>query len=189
MRQFGIRKAARCPEKARGAEGWRGLMRTARIGLLFALLAAWMLAATGCVSIHREKQVTVFADTSLKPVLDATAAELQKEDGLTLHIRYDGTAALQAAVDAGARTDLLALGGVSASPRGSYPFGSNAVRALMSAHKVDNYVNIAVGADGSAYSVTKPLSSKNYAAAQMVVDFLLSKKGVHLLEQSGFVME
>ncbi len=164
-------------------------MKACRIGLLFLLLAVWMLSVTGCVSIHRGKQVTVFADTSLRPVLNATAAELQKEDGLTLHIRYDGTAALQAAVDAGARVDLLALGGGSASPRGSYTFGSNAVRNLMSAHKVDNYVNIAVGTDGSAYSVAKPLASKNYAAAQTVVDFLLSKKGVHLLEQNGFVME
>ncbi|MFT8889373.1 MAG: substrate-binding domain-containing protein [Ethanoligenens sp.] len=157
--------------------------------VLYTLLAALALSVTGCVAIKREKQVTVFADTSLKSVLNSAATALQKEDGLTLHIRYADTDTLERAVDTGARVDLLVLGGKSATPRGSYTFGSPAVRALMASRKVDNYANIAVGADGNAYSIAKPLSSKNYASAQTVVDFLLSKKGVHLLEANGFTLE
>lgn len=164
-------------------------MKTGRIGILITLLTVLLLSVSGCVTIPREKQVTVFADVSLKTVLDSTASALKKEDGLTLRIRYDRTDVLKKDIDAGARADLLLLGGKSETPRGSYTFGSPAVRALMSARKVDNYANIAVGSDGNAYSVAKLLSSKNYASAQVVVDFLLSKKGVYLLQANGFTME
>lgn len=164
-------------------------MKKGRIGAIAALLTLWLFTASGCVSIHMEKQVIVFADASLKPVMSSTATALKKENGLTLNIRYGSTDALKQAVDGGTPADLLVLGGKSATPKGSYTFGSPAVRALMSVHKVDNYENIAVGADGSAYSIAKPLSSKNYASAQVVVDFLLSKKGIRLLKANGFTLE
>lgn len=161
-------------------------MKIRRIGILITLLAVWMLSASGCVSIPTQKQVTVFADTSLKPVLDSAASTLQKQHNLTLHIRYGSTDALKKAVDSGAKTDLLVLGGKSDTPPGSYTFGSPAIRTLMSAHKVDNYANIAIDADGNAYAVAKLLTSKNYAAAQIVVDFLQSKQGSLLLTENGF---
>lgn len=161
-------------------------MKIRRIGILITLLAVWILSASGCVSIPTQKQVTVFADTSLKPVLDSAASTLQKQDNLTLHIRYGSTDALKKAIDSGIKADLLVLGGKSDTPNGSYTFGSPAVRALMSTHKVDNYINIAADSNGNAYSAAKLLSSKNYAAAQIVVDFLRSKQGVSVLTENAF---
>lgn len=161
-------------------------MKIGRIGICITLLAVWILSASGCVSIPTQKQVSVFADASLTPVLDSAASTLQKQDGLTLHIRYGSTDALKKAIDSGAKADLLVLGGHSETPNGSYTFGSPAVRDLMSTHKVDNYINIAVDPDGNAYSAAKLLSSKNYAAAQIVVSFLRSKQGVGSLFENGF---
>lgn len=161
-------------------------MKPSRKFAFFLLLAVWVSSAAGCVSIPQKKQVTIFADTALSSVLNTTAIALKKQDGLSMHIRYGKTDELKQAVDTGAHADLLVLGGKSETGQGSYTFGSPAVRALMQTHKVDNYANVAIGTDGSAYSIAKPLASKNFAAAQTVVDFLLSENGVRLLEANGF---
>lgn len=155
----------------------------------FALLAAvclWAATAAGCVSIRKNSRATVFADRSLAPALDAAASELERADGVALTIRYGDSDVLTREIEDGQTADLLVLGGVSETPRGSYTFCAPGVRTLMDARKVDNYLNVATGTDGKVYSAAKTLASKNYAAAQVAVDFILSKQGRELFAENGF---
>lgn len=160
------------------------ILRT--LALLSCLCA--LCAAAGCVRVPQRRTATVLADTALQTALQALSPAIEQKTGVAVTFVFADTDTLAADVRGGHGGDLAALAGISDTPQGSYTYGAPAALTLMQEHLADNYANLTMDGDGRVYTLIKPLTSKNYAAAQAVADYLISKEGRDALSTYGFTI-
>ncbi|HCC00364.1 MAG TPA: hypothetical protein DEP42_03985 [Ruminococcaceae bacterium] len=163
-------------------------MKIKRICAVAVAIGACVISMTGCVNFKRAKKITVYADMNLAPIVMADATQIEQRFGTQVQMRFGTTDALKQAVENGDTPDVIILGGKTTERKGSYLYGSPALRELMSKKKVDNYVSIAADNEGNVYSAGKSLSSRNYVSGQDVINYFYSTPGRSLIKRSGFTL-